>query len=627
MVLSCSCRTWAARTWSSPETGRWRGGCAPTPGQAPPLGDPARLAAKPAHRLPDLPHLAVPDDRVVGPRAALPLQRRLPAAARRQAPGPRPAGREVWSEIWDTIGPMLDSVMSSGQATWSEDLLLPMRRHGYWEETYWTYSYSPLHDEDGTVRGVFTAVTETTEQVVGAAAARRAAGPRRAGRPRPRRRRGRASWWSRSLSRGPAGRAVRRDLPARPGERGAEPGAGAAAAGRPRRAGGPAPGWPVAEVLRSGQPAMLPRRGGPVRAAAVGRLARPAVPRRWCCRCTATPAARPVGAIVLAASAGPRAGRGLPGLPRPGRRGRPRRSSTARVAYQAQLRRAEELAELDRAKTTFFSNISHEFRTPLTLILGPVEELRRRLGPGGRGRPGGTRRRSTATGCGWASCQHAARLLADRGRPDAGQLRADRPGRASPPSWPASSARRSSGPACATRWTARRCRAPVYVDREMWEKVVLNLLSNALKFTFDGEHQRSRCGAKDGQRGAAGQRHRHRDPAAELPRLFERFHRVQHARARTNEGSGIGLALVQELVGLHGGTITVESTEREGTAFTVRLPFASRRAPAGGPRRPRPAGDSAARVRRPVRPGGDALAARRQQPGRTTRPARRPAAR
>jgi hypothetical protein len=76
-------------------------------------------------------------------------------------------GAEVWGEIWDTIGPMLDSVMDTGQATWSEDLLLAMDRHGYWEETYWTYSYSPLHDDDGTVRGVFTAVQETTEEVVG----------------------------------------------------------------------------------------------------------------------------------------------------------------------------------------------------------------------------------------------------------------------------------------------------------------------------------------------------------------------------------------------------------------------------------------------------------------------------
>ncbi len=76
-------------------------------------------------------------------------------------------GDQVWGEIWHTVGPMLDSVMHTGQATWSEDLLLPMDRHGYWEETYWTYSYSPLHDDDGTVRGVFTAVKETTEEVVG----------------------------------------------------------------------------------------------------------------------------------------------------------------------------------------------------------------------------------------------------------------------------------------------------------------------------------------------------------------------------------------------------------------------------------------------------------------------------
>ena len=72
-----------------------------------------------------------------------------------------------WGDIWGTVGPMLDSVLRTGQATWSEDLLLAMNRHGYWEETYWTYSYSPLHDDDGTVRGVFTAVKETTEEVVG----------------------------------------------------------------------------------------------------------------------------------------------------------------------------------------------------------------------------------------------------------------------------------------------------------------------------------------------------------------------------------------------------------------------------------------------------------------------------
>ena len=114
--------------------------------------------------------------------------------------------------------------------------------------------------------------------------------------------------------------------------------------------------------------------------------------------------------------------------------------------------------------------------------------------------------------------------------------------------------------------------APVYVDREMWEKIVLNLLSNALKFTFDGGVTVT-LGEKDGQAVLRVADTGTGIPQAELPQLFDRFHRVQNARARSNEGSGIGLALVRELVGLHRGTIAVESTEHEGTAFTVRLPF------------------------------------------------------
>ena len=122
--------------------------------------------------------------------------------------------------------------------------------------------------------------------------------------------------------------------------------------------------------------------------------------------------------------------------------------------------------------------------------------------------------------------------------------------------------------------------APVYIDREMWEKVVFNLLSNALKFTFDGTVSVS-LREEDGQAvlrvadtgvGIA---------AAEIPRLFDRFHRIENTPSRSNEGSGIGLALVRELVGLHGGTIAAESTENVGTTFTVRLPFGHGHLPAG----------------------------------------------
>ena len=111
---------------------------------------------------------------------------------------------------------------------------------------------------------------------------------------------------------------------------------------------------------------------------------------------------------------------------------------------------------------------------------------------------------------------------------------------------------------------------PVYVDREMWEKILLNLLSNAFKFTFDGQIRvelRSRgdrveLRVEDTGVGI---------PEADLPRMFERFHRVTHTRARTHEGTGIGLALVQELARLHGGGVTVESEEGRGTTFTVTI--------------------------------------------------------
>ncbi len=246
-------------------------------------------------------------------------------------------GRQVWSEIWDTIGPMLDSVMSSGQATWSEDLLLPMRRHGYWEETYWTYSYSPLHDDDGTVRGVFTAVTESTEQVVGRhrLAVLQDLGAQ-AGR-------GRGVAEVCDLVVGTLSRA-RQDVPyAAIYLRGAG-GDGDVAAGT-------APCWPPAAplpgtCLASGRGAAkrasLPRwptwrtASGGCRQV-TGRIRRP---RRWCCRCKATTAAR------WASSCSRPVPDGRSTRPTVDFLGLVARQSAALVngaiAYQAQLRRAEE---------------------------------------------------------------------------------------------------------------------------------------------------------------------------------------------------------------------------------------------------------------------------------------------
>jgi signal transduction histidine kinase len=111
----------------------------------------------------------------------------------------------------------------------------------------------------------------------------------------------------------------------------------------------------------------------------------------------------------------------------------------------------------------------------------------------------------------------------------------------------------------------------VYVDRDMWEKVVLNLLSNALKFTFEGEitvtlrsrPDRAELTVTDTGIGISDE---------DVPRMFQRFHQVRNARSRTHEGSGIGLALVHELVRLHSGTVAVQSREGHGTTFIVNVP-------------------------------------------------------
>jgi hypothetical protein len=77
------------------------------------------------------------------------------------------SGHDCWKEIWPTVGPMLESVFETGEATWSEDLLLVMERNITHEETYFTFSYSPIRDEEGKVPGIFCACYESTGQVIG----------------------------------------------------------------------------------------------------------------------------------------------------------------------------------------------------------------------------------------------------------------------------------------------------------------------------------------------------------------------------------------------------------------------------------------------------------------------------
>ena len=120
----------------------------------------------------------------------------------------------------------------------------------------------------------------------------------------------------------------------------------------------------------------------------------------------------------------------------------------------------------------------------------------------------------------------------------------------------------------------------IYIDRDLWEKVILNLVSNAFKFTLAGKVTVAVRPAPEG----SGAEVVVADTGVgiselELPRLFERFYRVANAQGRSYEGSGIGLALVRELVELHGGTISVESRLGAGSAFTIRLPFGAAHLP------------------------------------------------
>ena len=248
-------------------------------------------------------------------------------------------------------------------------------------------------------------------------------------------------------------------------------------------------------------------------------------------------------------------------------------------AYDQERQRAEALAELDRAKTTFFSNVSHEFRTPLALMLGPLEEVlpeaRERLSP--------ERHEQLAT-----VHRNALRLLKlvntllDFSRIEAGRAQASyQPTDLASFTSEIASMFRSVMDNAGLRFSVE-CQPiaePVYVDRDMWEKVVVNLLSNAFKFTFEGEvavTQKSVDGALELQV---------RDTGVGIPeehceRVFERFHRIESTRARTYEGTGIGLALVQELVKLHGGSVRLESAVGVGSTFTVTIPGGKEHLPA-----------------------------------------------
>ncbi|MGE2720289.1 SpoIIE family protein phosphatase [Mycolicibacterium celeriflavum] len=488
----------------------------------------------------------------------------------------RPA-REVWAEIWPDIGPRIDRVLTTGQATWDAALLLFLERSGYQEETYHTFSYSPLRDDDGQVVGMLCVVSEDTQQVI---SERQMATLRDLGSDPSvvRTEEEIMAFAERQLGQN------LRDLPftltylfdADGGARLA--GSTGIATGHPVAAphvdAGHDGAWPLADLER-GEATIVALDGDRYPDLPAGDWPDP--PTDALLVPLQQQGGSPIGFLVAALN-----------------RYRPLddtyRGFVTLVAghiaagigsarnYQAQQQRAEELAELDRAKTAFFSNISHEFRTPLTLILDPVAELRSRS----ENLDGRAREELDIV---WRNGLRLAKLvntLLDFSRIEAGRMQANfAPVDLGAVTGELASVFRSAIERAGLAFTVD-CPSPdepVYVDRDMWEKVIFNLLSNALKFTFTGgisvrvAHNGPDAVVTVSDTGVG-------VPAAEVSRLFERFHRIENVRARSNEGSGIGLALVKELVELHSGSIIAHSTEGAGTTFTIRLPFGTAHLPA-----------------------------------------------
>jgi PAS domain S-box-containing protein len=491
-------------------------------------------------------------------------------------------GREVYPEIWDVIGPMLHHVMRTGEATWSTDLMLLLERSGYSEETYHTFSYTPIRNQLGKVVGVFTPVSETTEKVI---SERRLLTLRDLAAKNLNATNETESWESTALalSNNPYDIAcavlykidddlANAQLVARSGLSSDQPFFPNQIDLRHETSG--VLESALHQALHTGKPFELNEKGN-WQVSLPGGVWRQSPKELIILPIAQIGQGKPTGALVVGVNPHKRLDddyRGFLSLIS----GQIAKSIADARLLDQERQRAEALAKLDHAKTTFFSNISHELRTPLTLILAPIEELL------SRGDPVTVSARELRL-----VQRNALRLLKlvntllDFSRIEAGRTQATYEAVSLPRvTADIASVFRSAIEKAGLRFEVEcpELEDTVYVDLQMWEKIVLNLISNALKFTASGKISVVLTRKENGVQLTVA------DtgvgiPENELPRIFERFYRVEGTSGRTSEGTGIGLALVQELVKLHGGAIGVESKPGVGSRFTVFIPFGSAHLP------------------------------------------------
>ncbi|MGW3963984.1 chemotaxis protein CheB [Amycolatopsis sp. NPDC005003] len=480
--------------------------------------------------------------------------------------------RECWPEVWHLNEPRYRLALA-GESVSFTDALYPITRHGDTENAWFDLTFSPLRDDGPAPAGVLVTAIETTHEVLA------------------RRRLDLLSTLAGHTRKAASGRtalatfvgALGDDAPDIPFAAGylTDPARQraelVATVGTP--AGGPLaphtaslswrrPKWPLAELVAVGGPVLATDLAHAFRGVTVGAdNEEPGSAMLF--PLGETPARAPAGVLILGVS---------PRLPLD----ETYRHFLGLVAAQAtaaltdavhrrrQSDRIDQLAELDRTKTQLLSTVSHELRTPLTLLLAPLDDLAAPVS----GLPLHLRGQVDI------AVRNARRLLGmvetllDFSQIEAGRLRA----RSEPTDLAratediASTFRGATDHAGITlRVDCPALSAPVPVDPEMWEKIVANLLSNAVKFTFAGTitvtlrelPQHIQLTVRDTGVGI---------PEDELAKVFTRFHRAPATRSRTQDGAGIGLALVQELTRLLHGRVNVRSTVGEGTEFTVWIP-------------------------------------------------------
>jgi signal transduction histidine kinase len=492
-----------------------------------------------------------------------------------KAKHPQALGRptiEVWAEIWDICGPLADRVFSHGETTMADAVRLFLRRGDFLEETFYSFSYSPVRDESGSVAGLFCANLDVTsrelnarrlhtvfdiststlqERTVHAACATALA----------------------------AIRANPDDLPfAQLYLAGDSPAAPAQLLQATHADIAGARVLFEVDAVLADATARVIALPDPAPAGLPAGLAQQPLKQALVLPLQGSGGASMLGVLVLGVSAARRLDADYRNFLELISTQTSNAMQQARAAEDERLR-ADMLMELDRAKTQFFSNVSHEFRTPLTLLLGPVhdalEDQSAPLPPVQRERMQLMQRNALRLQKLVNSLLEFSRVQAGRAQAsfvavDLAALTADL----------ASSFRSTiEGAGMRLLVDCAPLDEAVYVDPAMWEKIVLNLLSNAFKFTFEGE-------IRVRQRVVGGQlRLEVADTGTgiaqdQLPHLFERFRRVEGARSRTHEGSGIGLALVHDLVALHGGQIGVESALGRGSVFSVAIPLGRAHLPA-----------------------------------------------